>query len=176
MDLIVEAFKSIGQRLVVIGDGSMLTALKRIAGARSNIEFLGHCDATTVAQVVAGAKAFVFASREDFGIAPLEAQATGCPVIAYGKGGASETIVGWPASGATGVFFDTQTPEALKAAVELFEVHETRFAPKASLRNAERFGQQRFQREFQGILEELWERFQKQAGWDTLLWREDLAE
>jgi O-antigen biosynthesis alpha-1,3-mannosyltransferase len=106
------------------------------------------------------AKAFIFAADEDFGIAPVEAQAAGCPVVAYGKGGALETVTGWPDSHATGVFFDAQTPEALEAAVKLFEAHEDELKPEACRRNAERFGQQRFQREFRTTIEELWSKFQ----------------
>lgn len=160
-DLIVKAFISTGLRLVVIGGGSMLVALKRMAASSSNIEFLGHRDSTSVARSIAKAKAFVFASREDFGIAPLEAQACGTPVIAYGRGGALETILGWPAPNATGLFFDAQTPETVEAAVQRFEVDKAEFKPEACRRNAERFRQERFQQEFQATVEELWGRFQR---------------
>ncbi len=163
-DLIVKAFNSSGLRLVVIGDGSMLNALKRMAASNSKIKFLGHRDSTTVARFIARAKGFVFASREDFGIAPLEAQACGTPVIAFNRGGASETIVGWPTPEATGVFFDTQTPEALKEAIQLFETHEAEFSAEVCRRRAERFGQQRFQRELRATVEELWSRFQHGKG------------
>ena len=158
VDLIVDAFDSLGLPLTVIGDGSMLEPLKRRA-SNPNIEFLGHRDSKTVARSVARAKAFVFASREDFGIAPLEAQICGTPVIAYGRGGASETVVGLPAPYATGLFFDTQTPEAVEEAVKRFESHE--FEPETCRRNAERFGQPRFQREFLDTVEDLWDRFQR---------------
>ncbi len=159
-DQIVEAFNSIGRRLVVIGGGSTLAALKRAASG-PNIEFLGHRDNTTVARLVAMARAFVFASREDFGIAPLEAQACGTPVIAYGRGGASETIVGRPAPDATGLFFDAQTPEAVGAAVHRFEAYEDEFEPETCQRNAERFRPERFQQEFKATVEALWGRFQR---------------
>ncbi|MGB3681946.1 MAG: glycosyltransferase [Rubrobacteraceae bacterium] len=155
VDLIVKAFNSLGLRLVVIGDGSMLEPLKRMASNR-NIEFLGHKDSTTVARMIANAKAFVFASREDFGIAPLEAQICGTPVIAYGLGGASETVIGLPAPDATGLFFDTQTTEAVEETVRRFESNEVKFEPEACRRNARRFGQPRFQREFLSTVEELW--------------------
>jgi glycosyltransferase involved in cell wall biosynthesis len=163
MDLIVKAFNSTGLRLVIIGDGSMLAALKRMSSS-SNIEFLGHRDTNTVARVIAKAKAFVFASREDFGIAPLEAQACGTPVIAYNRGGASETVIGWPAPGATGLFFEVQSPKDVEAAVRLFESQETAFAPEACRHNAERFNQERFQREFSATVEELWGKFQRGEG------------
>ena len=82
-------------------------------------------------------------------------------MVAYGRGGALESIIGWPASEATGVFFDAQTPEALEEAVNLFETHEDEFNPKVCRRNAERFGQERFRREFRATVEELWSRFQR---------------
>jgi hypothetical protein len=82
-------------------------------------------------------------------------------VLAYGRGGALETVSGWPARDPTGVFFDSQAPEALKEAVNLFENHETKFQPGACHRNAKRFGRERFQREFRSAVEELWDRFQR---------------
>ena len=82
-------------------------------------------------------------------------------MIAYGKGGALETLIGRPKPNATAVFFDTQTPEALEAAIQLFSAHEDELSPEACRRNAERFGQQRFQREFRSTAEELWGRFQR---------------
>jgi glycosyltransferase involved in cell wall biosynthesis len=158
MGLIVEAFTRMGKPLVVIGEGSELGEVRRMAGP--NVKLLGYQPDTVVADYLQRAKAFIFAAEEDFGIAPVEAQAAGCPVIAYGKGGARETIVGWPAREATGVFFDAQTPEALEMAVKLFEAHKDEFEPEACRRNAERFGQGRFQHEFRATVEELWRRFQ----------------
>ncbi|MDP9479098.1 MAG: PAS domain-containing protein, partial [Actinomycetota bacterium] len=102
-----------------------------------------------------------FAAEEDFGIVPVEAQAAGCPVIAYGKGGALETVTGWPEPDVTGVFFDAQTPESLEAAVRLFEAHEGKFGPEVCRRNADRFGAERFQHEFRTTMEDLWSRFQR---------------
>jgi glycosyltransferase involved in cell wall biosynthesis len=165
MDVIIEAFNSLGLRLVVVGDGSMLGSLRHMA-SNSSIEFLGHQDSKAVAQLIAAAKAFVFASREDFGIAPLEAQACGTPVIAYGCGGCDETIIGLPASEATGVFFDKQTPEVLEDAIRFFETCEGEFRPEACRRNAERFGQRRFRQGFRDTLEKLWNRFQQEKGWN----------
>jgi glycosyltransferase involved in cell wall biosynthesis len=164
VDLIVKAFNETGLRLVVVGEGTMLGTLKRMVAPGSNIEFMGHCESAVVARVNARARAFVFASREDFGIAPLEAQACGTPVIAYGRGGALETVIGWPASNATGVFFDAQTPEAIEAAVRLFDAHKDEFKPEACRSNAKRFGQERFRREFRTTIGELWGRFQRGEG------------
>lgn len=157
MDLIVEAFTRMGKSLIMIGEGSEFERVRRIAG--SNVKMLGYQPDEVVADYLQRAKAFVFAADEDFGIAPVEAQAAGCPVIAYGKGGALETVAGWPAPGATGVFFDEQTSEALEAAVETFEAHEEEFEPETCRRNAERFDRERFREEFRATVEELWSSF-----------------
>lgn len=164
MDLIVEAFTRVAKPLVVIGEGPEFRKVERAAGR--NVKLLGYQPGDVVADYLQRARAFVFAAEEDFGIAPIEAQAAGCPVIAYGKGGALETIVGWPDSEATGIFFDAQTPEALEAAVELFEAHGAQLQPEACRRNAERFGPDRFQREFRASLEELWGKFHRDEALD----------
>ena len=122
---------------------------------------LGYQPDEIVTHYLQRARGFVFAAEEDFGIVPVEAQAAGCPVFAYGKGGALETVVGWPAPDATGVFFDAQTPEALEGAIKTFEAHEDDFNSETCRRNAERFGSERFQQEFRAIVEELWSRFRR---------------
>ncbi len=159
IDLIVEAFTRMGKPLVVIGEGPEFEKVQRLAGPK--VKLLGYQPDAVVADYLQRARAFIFAADEDFGIAPVEAQAAGCPVIAYGKGGALETIVGWPTSEATGVFFDAQASEAIEAAVKLFEAHEDEFEPRACRRNAERFGRERFQSEFRAAVEELWGRFRR---------------
>jgi glycosyltransferase involved in cell wall biosynthesis len=158
MGLIVETFNRIGKPLVVIGEGPDFEKVRSMAGP--NVKLLGYQPDKIVASYLQRARAFVFAAEEDFGIAPVEAQAAGCPVIAYGKGGVLETVVGWPAPDATGVFFDAQTPEAIEAAVRLFEAHEGEFTPEVCRRNGVRFGQERFQREFRTTMEGLWSAFQ----------------
>jgi glycosyltransferase involved in cell wall biosynthesis len=159
LDVIVEAFTQMGRPLVVIGDGPDREKIEAMAGP--NVRFLGYQPDRVVADHLERARGFVFAADEDFGIAPVEAQAAGCPVIAYGKGGALETVVGWPAPDPTGVFFESQTPEAVKAAVDLFEAHVEEFEPEACRANAERFGKARFQDEFRDAVGELWGRFQR---------------
>jgi glycosyltransferase involved in cell wall biosynthesis len=159
VDLIVEAFAELGQELIVIGDGPENAKLEQMA--TPNVKLLGYQPNEVVNRCLQQAKAFVLAADEDFGIAPVEAQAAGCPVIAYGKGGALETVNRWPAPEATGVFFEEQTPEALRAAVKLFEAHEHEYESAACRRNAERFGQQRFQKEFRAAIEQLWSSFQR---------------
>jgi glycosyltransferase involved in cell wall biosynthesis len=158
VSLIVETFNRMGKPLVVIGEGPEFEKVRRVA--KPNVKLLGYQPDKVVASYLQQARAFVFAAEEDFGIAPVEAQAAGCPVIAYGKGGVLETVVAWPAPEATGVFFDAQTPEALEAAVRLFEAHEDEFKPEACRRNGVRFGQERFQRELRTTIEGLWSSFQ----------------
>ncbi len=159
LDLIVKAFSQMRKPLIVIGDGPDRPKVEREAGP--SIKLLGSQPDEVVIDHLQRAKAFVFAADEDFGSANVEAQAAGCPVIAYGKGGALETVIGWPAPHATGVFFDTQTSEALQAAVNIFEAHEYEIRSEACRRNAERFEPERFRQEFRATLEELWSRFQR---------------
>ncbi len=123
--MIVEAFRALPDRqLVVIGDGPQRREVARAVGP--NVRLLGHVGADELARWVGGARAFLFAAAEDFGIAPVEAQAAGTPVIAYGGGALRETVRGLNAEHPTGVLYDEQTPAALAAAVRHFEAHESR--------------------------------------------------
>ncbi len=143
VDLIVEAFRRMpDRRLSVIGDGPDRARIE--ANLPPNVEMLGRVDDATVAQALAGARAFVFAALEDFGISPVEAQAAGVPVIAYGAGGALETIQGLDKDRPTGEFFDAQTPEAIVAAIERFEANAGRITPDACRDNAARFAPEHF--------------------------------
>jgi glycosyltransferase involved in cell wall biosynthesis len=108
------------------------------------------------------ARAFVFAAEEDFGIAPLEAQACGTPVIAFGKGGAKETIRGLDSQRPTGVFFKEQTEQAIMDAVALFEAENGRITPLACRQNALRFSQERFMHEFKSCVQERMDQFRQQ--------------
>lgn len=149
MDLIVQAFAGMPERqLVVIGDGPEMKKLEAIARHAPNIRLLGYQPAASLRDWMQRAKAFVFAAEEDFGITPVEAQACGTPVIAFGKGGALETVRGLSEAKPTGVFFPEQTVSSLCAAVELFEQQETRMSPLACRENAERFSTERFREEF----------------------------
>lgn len=134
ISLIVEAFSRMpDKKLIVIGDGpEMQTARKK---ASSNILFMGYQPRNVLVDYVQRARAFIFAAEEDFGIAPVEAQACGTPVIAFGKGGVLETVI----DGETGVFFYEQTPDALISAVNRFEVMEDVFSPERIRENVERF-------------------------------------
>jgi glycosyltransferase involved in cell wall biosynthesis len=147
IDLLVEAFSGMPDRsLVVIGDGPELRRIQSKAG--SNVTVLGAQPLPVLREYLQRARAFVFAAEEDFGIAPLEAQACGTPVIAFGKGGSLETIRGLEHPQPTGVFFDEQTVAAVQDAVQQFEREEHRISPAACRENALRFGSDRFRDEF----------------------------
>ena len=147
VDLIVRAFAAMpGRRLVVIGDGPDWDKVR--AAAAPNVEFTGRLGRDELRERVRRARAFVFAAEEDFGIAPVEAQACGTPVIAFGRGGALETVVGLDRAGdraPTGLFFGEQTPAALSAAIERFERDQHRITPAACRASAERFAVPNFQ-------------------------------
>jgi glycosyltransferase involved in cell wall biosynthesis len=99
----------------------------------------------------------LFAAEEDFGIAPVEAQACGTPVIALGRGGALETVI----EGQTGLFFPEQTAASVVEAVDRFERQSTPFEPEAIRAHAQRFSEARFRTEFQQLLDEEWDLFQR---------------
>ncbi len=148
IDLIVDAFSQMKtKRLVVAGDGPDLKKIKSRAGR--NIELIGWQPAGVVAGYMQRAKAFVIAAEEDFGLAPVEAQACGTPVIAYGKGGVRETVL--PRK--TGVLFHEQSVKSVIKAVDEFEEAQGTFDYAAIRTNAERFGSERFKREFRELVE-----------------------
>ncbi len=149
---IVEAFALMpGKRLVVVGDGPELDRIKALAGP--NVEVMGHQPFATLKQLMQTAKAFVFAAEEDFGITPVEAQACGTPVIAYGRGGALETVRGLGVSSApTGIFFHEQTPQAIAEAVQLFERHAGEFSADACRTNAESFSTENFRNQMAALV------------------------
>src|ERR1700687_3293641 len=138
VDLIVEAFRSLPDReLIVIGEGPENARIQAMAG--SNVRLLGRVPDHERDMWLARARAFVFAAEEDFGIAPLEAQALGTPVIAFGRGGSSETIRGLDVAAPTGVLFAEQTIASIAAAVGQFEASAQRITAAACRANAERF-------------------------------------
>ena len=149
--MIVEAFRAMPDRkLVVIGDGPQRRDVARAAG--SNVRLLGHVGADDLAGWVAGARAFLFAAVEDFGIAPIEAQAAGTPVIAYNGGALRETIRGLDVDAPTGVLYDKQSPAGLCDAIARFELNADRITPDACRRNAQRFSIEHFQLELSAQL------------------------
>ncbi|VWC04368.1 glycosyl transferase [Burkholderia dolosa] len=148
IDLIVDAFsRTPERRLVVIGDGPDMAKIRALAGP--NVTLLGYQPFDVLHDHLQRARAFVFAAEEDFGISPVEAQACGTPVIAYGKGGVRESVRAWPCAGATGLFYREQTTDALLDALARFEaLPRGAFDPHACRANAEYFGAARFRDEF----------------------------
>jgi glycosyltransferase involved in cell wall biosynthesis len=137
-DIAVRAFVQNGKRLIVAGVGEELPRLR--SEATSNIEFVGRVDDAAAQRLLAGCRALVFPGVEDFGIVPIEAMASGKPVIAFKRGGAAETVI----DGESGVLFDEQSPEGLNAAVESFESDRSWVDPAAIRRHAERFNEGAF--------------------------------
>jgi glycosyltransferase involved in cell wall biosynthesis len=152
IDIIVEAFNKMPDKeLIVIGDGPDFNKIKNLA--RDNVKLLGYQSFEKLQYYMRYAKAFVFAAEEDFGIVPVEAQACGTPVIAYGKGGALETVKDPDSYEApTGVFFRDQTSESIIGAVKRFEQDE-RIMPKACRENALRFSVDQFKEQFTDFIE-----------------------
>jgi glycosyltransferase involved in cell wall biosynthesis len=151
VDLIVQAFAKLGDRdLVVIGDGPERARLQ--ATATRNVRFVGSVADPERDRWLASARAFVFAAEEDFGIAPLEAQAFGTPVVAYAGGASSETIADLDTEAPTGVLFAEQSSSAIVDAIHRFE--SARIDPDACRRNARRFEPGRFRREFRAFVDD----------------------
>lgn len=146
VDLAVEALSRLGRPLLVVGDGRDRPALEAMAG--SNVHFLGRVPADEVVGLIAGCRAFLFPGEEDFGIAPIEAMAAGRPVIAYGAGGALETVV----EGHTGCFFREPDADSLVAAIERFE--SGRYDPAAIRENARRFDVCHFRERIRRLIDE----------------------
>lgn len=145
IDLIVESFKHMPtEKLIVIGDGPDMPKIK--AKASSNVQLLGFQPTEKMIDYMQRAKAFIFAAEEDFGIVPLEAQACGTPVIAYGKGAALETIRGLDQEKPTGVFFNEQSTEAICSAINNFNLHAEKITPAAIQENVARFSPDIFQK------------------------------
>ena len=153
IDLAIDAFNAIKLPLKIAGDGPLRRFLQR--RARSNIEFLGFVDDAPLSELYSRCQALIFPGEEDFGIVPLEAQASGRPVIAYGKGGALETVLplGSELGPPTGIFFREQTVESLMAAVRAFEQNRQKFVPTEIRQQACRFSRDRFKAQISDYIE-----------------------
>jgi glycosyltransferase involved in cell wall biosynthesis len=151
IDLIVENFANLpDKKLVVIGDGPEMRKIAKLA--TKNITLLGHQPFPVLRDYMQRAKAFVFAAEEDFGIAPLEAGACGTPVIAYGKGGALETIRGLDKENPTGLFFAEQTVDSLKSAIFEFEKKQELFSAISCRNSVLKFSSTNFREQFQNFV------------------------
>ncbi len=158
VDLLVEAFRLMpDRRLVVIGTGPDARRLRE--GAPPNVRFDGHLPLDAMRETVAGARAFLFAAIEDFGISPVEAMGLGTPVIALRRGGAAETVAGLDDAAPTGVFFDEQTPQAIVAAIGRFEQAGARIDAAACVARARRFSREAFDRRFGDWVDGHWARW-----------------
>ena len=146
VDLAVRACTELGVKLVVAGRGPELKNLKKLAG--NTIEFVENPSDNQINQLYSGAKGFIFSAEEDFGITPVEAMACGIPVVCYGKGGATETVI----DGKTGIFHSQQTVKSLKNAIDRFE--STNFDKRTIRKRAEVFSEQRFIDEIGGYVVE----------------------
>jgi len=148
IDLAIEAFNKTGQRLVIVGDGQENQRLRVLA--KSNIEFVGTASTTQLAEYYERCTALIFPGEEDFGIVPLEAMASGKPVIAYRKGGALETVME-DGENPTGVFFRDQTVDSLFEAIEKFR--RTPFNPEKIREHTLRFDRPVFKSRIKGFLD-----------------------
>jgi glycosyltransferase involved in cell wall biosynthesis len=151
IDLAIEAFNRLGKLLWIVGDGPDRRRLRAMAG--SNVRFLGALPREGVRDAMRGCRDLIFPGKEDFGITPVEVQATGRPVIAYGRGGALESVV----DGVTGVFFTEQTAAALCEAVDRAD-HLT-FDPDAIRRHAAQFDREVFCRKMTAFVQEKWDEY-----------------
>ncbi|SNZ12944.1 glycosyltransferase family 4 protein [Hydrogenobacter hydrogenophilus] len=150
VDIIIGAFSLLkDKKLLVVGDGPDYERLKKLAGR--NVEFLGHVSREQLRDYLSKAKAFIYMAQEDFGIAMVEAQACGVPVIAYGKGGASEIVV----DGKTGILFWDQNKDALVQAINKFEKLADKFSSEDIRQNAERFSKSIFRAKFKAFVEKV---------------------
>jgi len=150
LDVVVQAFNHLGLPLLLVGDGRERKRLQKMAHA--NIHFLGRQTDASVSKLLGQARGFVHAAAEDFGIALVEAQAAGCPVIAYERGGASETV--FPER--TGILFPEQNVDSLIAAILSFESNPDRFSIEDLRASAERFSARRFRSRFAEAVTAVW--------------------
>ncbi len=160
VDLIVEAFNRSGLPLVVIGGGPLLESLRD--RAKPNVQLLGEQSDAVVVNAMAEARAFVYAAFEDFGIAPVEAQACGTPVIAFAQGGTGETVRDYRRDphGGTGVLFAEQTAAAIEAAVQDFETIRSTLSAEAIHHHAQSFSPEVFRDRYFGFVNWCWQEFQ----------------
>ncbi len=152
--LVVEAFSKMpDKKLVVVGDGPEMARVKKIAG--SNVTLMGYQSFDELKKYMQRAKAVIFAAEEDFGIVPVEAQACGTPVIAYGRGGALETVI----EGRTGIFFYNRDVSDVVDIVQRFESMVHHFNPEEIRANALRFSADRFRAEFRSFIDSKFENY-----------------
>lgn len=154
IELIASAFRRMpDRRLVVVGDGPNAAAVRAAAAGAPNIALRGRVATPELVDLMQSARAVLFAAEEDFGIATVEAQACGTPVIAFGKGGARDIVIAPPAADPTGLFFDAQSEDSIIDAVTRFASLPGAFTPEACRRNAERFSEPLFRERMRALVE-----------------------
>lgn len=165
VNTVVEAFRGMPERkLVVIGDGPEHARIQETARGCANIEILGHVSFADLKSHMQNCRAFIFAAKEDFGIAPVEAQACGAPVIAFGEGGAAETIIGDPsAPNRSGLFFYQQNAAAIAEAVRVFETQDVP-RPADCRASALRFSADSFREQLVSLIDTQVAKFEAQLG------------
>jgi glycosyltransferase involved in cell wall biosynthesis len=155
VDLAVQAFNRLGKPLLIVGEGSEAKRLKRLA--KSTVSFVGQLTDEELVRYYQSCRAVVFPGEEDFGLVSLEAQAAGKPVVAYGKGGVTETVV----AGKTGEFFRKPTVESLVQTVK--RASRKTYKPEDCQRQAARFSQEKFKTVFRLFVEEQWQTYRKKS-------------
>jgi glycosyltransferase involved in cell wall biosynthesis len=145
VDLVIEAFNELDRQLLIVGTGPLEKTYRRLR-RNEQISFLGPLSEISLRRLYSGARALIFPTEEDFGIVPLEAQACGTPVIAYGKGGALESV-------RTGIFFEEQTPEAIRKAVREFE--KLSFDRELTAKSVADFEKTQFQEKMRAFMEQV---------------------
>lgn len=155
VDLAIKACNKLRKKLIIIGDGSDKDYLKKIAGP--TIEFKGFLPDKKVREYYNNAKVFIFPAEEDFGLTPIEAMASGTPVIAYKKGGLLETV----REGLSGLFFKKQTLSGLCQAIKKFESTKDEFMPHRIRESVQKFGIINFKEEFKNFVETKYRRFKE---------------
>jgi glycosyltransferase involved in cell wall biosynthesis len=153
IDIVIKAFKTLGLKLKIFGDGIDLPRLKKIAGTAGNIEFLGRVSDEEKAKLYSECRAFINPQLEDFGITPVESMASGRPVIALRSGGSLESII----EGKTGLLFDNETPEDIIKAIEKFNTMN--WNSRDIREHAKKFSEERFKKEIREFIDEEYKKF-----------------
>ncbi len=146
IDLAVELFNRVGKRLVIIGDGPDMGRLKRMAG--KNIDFLGSKSDEVVTEYMENCRAFIFPGEDDFGIAPVEAMACGKPVLGFGRGGLTETVI----PGVTGELFEEQTVDSMEAGLTQLLIKEKEWDAEVIAKHAAQFSREAFEKAMQAVV------------------------
>lgn len=147
VDIAIEAFNKLNKKLIIAGEGSDKSRLEILADS-NKIQFLGYVSDDKYRELLSNCKAFIFPGEEDFGLTPVEAMASGRPVIAYNKGGVTETVV----EGKTGLFFDQPTAESLISAINKFEINIDSFKSETCRKRAEQFSEEIFVKKIKNVI------------------------